>query len=272
MKRSSALLLTVLAMVICLQTETDAAACTCMSPKRPTCEVWWQTSAIFVGRVTRIRTVSEETSDGRRVAKLATLRVRERWQGVQGEREVVVGTGAGGGDCGFEFEQGKTYLVYASQSTTNGRLETGICSRTALVEQAAADLTYLRLVETADKIVSLYGMVYRDRQALEPGTRADEQLDPGGPMPGVEITIQELTTAGNGTAQTLTSDTEGWYEFDELRPGRYEIRLSGPDIGANDRWRFRIPVGPACIWRNIIVDPLPPGDQDGAAAPPHEDP
>lgn len=272
MKRGSALLVSVLAMVIGLQAETDAAACTCMSPKRPTCEVWWQTSAIFVGRVTRIRTVSENTSDGRRVSKQVTLRVGERWQGLQGERDVVVRTGAGGGDCGFEFEQGKTYLVYAGQSTTSAQLETGICSRTALVEQAAADLAYLRQLETADKIVSLYGMVYRDRQALQPGMFPDDQFDPGGPLPGVEITIQELTADGSGTAQTLTSDTEGWYQFEQLHPGRYEIRLAGADIGANDRWRFRIPVGPACIWRNIIVDPRHRGYQDDPTAPPRADP
>ena len=41
-----------------------STACTCMSPKRPVCEVWWQTAAIFVGRVTQIRTIEDETSDG----------------------------------------------------------------------------------------------------------------------------------------------------------------------------------------------------------------
>lgn len=235
--------------------ERPGGTCTCMSPKRPTCEVWWQTSAIFVGRVTRIRTVSEQTSDGKKVSKLVNLRIDERWQGVQGLRDVEIGTGAGGGDCGFDFEQGETYLVYAGQSAVTGRLETGICTRTALISEAEADLAYLRALETADKVVSMYGMVYRERERLLPGLDPDRKLDPGGPLPGVQIDLRQLNTTGEGVEITTTTDSEGWYEIEELRPGRYEIRLTGEDVGPDGLWRFRIPVGPACIWRNIIVDP-----------------
>lgn len=238
-------------------TDAGTPSCTCMSPKRPTCEVWWQTSAIFVGRVTSIRTVTEDTADGKRVSRRVTLRVAERWQGVQGQRDVVVATGAGGGDCGFQFEQGETYLVYGNQSSTSGHLETGICSRTSLVDDAADDIAYLRGLATADKIVSLYGMVYRERQAAAIGDDSGAPPDPGGPMAHVDIAIEDLTAASITPVQTITSDGEGWYEFEGLSPGRYEISLRGTTIQENDRWRFRIPTGPACIWRNIIVDPLP---------------
>ncbi len=229
--------------------------CTCMSPKRPPCEVWWQTSAIFIGRVTRIRTVHEDTSEGRRVSRLVTLRVAERFQGVSGQRDVDVATGAGGGDCGFDFEQGETYLVYANESVATGRLETGICSRTAPVAEARQDLDYLRALDTADKVVSLYGMVYRDAERPEPGEPWRDDLDPGGPLPDVEIELVRLDADGGPAPRTARSDAEGWYEFHRLQPGRYEIRLHGPGIPEEDRWRFRIPVAPACIWRNIIVEP-----------------
>ena len=41
---------------------------------------------------------------------------------------LAVGTGMGGGDCGFAFRRGETYLVYASGAPD--ALLTGICQRT----------------------------------------------------------------------------------------------------------------------------------------------
>ena len=47
-----------------------------------------------------------------------------------------VDTGSGGGDCGFNFAVGSTYLVFAHRQPTKGRLSTGICSRTSLASWA----------------------------------------------------------------------------------------------------------------------------------------
>jgi len=235
-----------------------APACTCMSPKRPVCEVWWQTSAIFVGRVTRIRTVEDDADEGRRVSKIVTMRVQERFLGLEREREVEVRTGAGGGDCGFDFQRNRNYLVYAGRSVMTGRLETGICSRTALEEQAQEDLEYLRGIGSAEKIVNLYGMVFRDQQTLPFGKDTDKELDPGGPLAGVTV---RLTI--DGVEHTVVSDSEGWYELDGLPPGDYEVQLEGPGVPppASDEedepWRIRVPLAPACVWRNIVVPALP---------------
>jgi hypothetical protein len=226
------------------------AACTCMSPKRPACEMWWQTSAVFVGRAIRIRTVNEETADGLRVSKIVTLRVAERFQGASGEREIEVRTGAGGGDCGFDFRQNQNYLVYAARSALTGRLETGICTRTARVEDAAPDLEYLRGLADAEPVVSLYGMVYRDREAIPFGAELDRALDPGGPLPGVSIFIE-----GRRDSYQATADEFGWYEIEGLSTGRYEIRMEGPDADPDERWIFRIPLAPACIWHDVIAVP-----------------
>ncbi|HJO05559.1 MAG TPA: hypothetical protein QGG47_16450 [Acidobacteriota bacterium] len=236
------------------------ARCTCMSPKRPACEVWWQTAAIFIGRVTRLRTVSEEV-DGEVVVKiLATLRVQEQWRGAEGQREVIVATGAGGGDCGFQFATNRTYLVYANQSARTGRYETGICSRTALARDAEIDLAYLRGLETAKKVVSLYGMVYRERQQVPLNAQSNPEirrrLDPGGPVSGVTISLEMAAD----DHRTYMSDGDGWFEISDLPIGEYVVRLDAPQIEDTARWRLRIPVAPACIWRNLIVEPLPLDD------------
>lgn len=232
-----------------------ASACTCMSPKRPVCEVWWQTAAVFVGRVTRLRTIEDETANGLNTRKVATFRIIENFLGIpRREREVQVRTGSGGGDCGFDFERDRTYLVYASRSALTNQLETGICSRTAPMEDAEADLAYLRGREDAEPLVSLYGMVYRERQTPEFGKDPDGPMDPGGPLADLELTLQ-----GEGDEKVTATDEEGWYEFHGLAPGTYEFFLHAPDIPETERWTVRLPLAPACAWHDLIVPPRPTG-------------
>ena len=64
------------------------------------------------------------------------------YRGAQ-QKNTRIRTGVGGGDCGFEFEVGKQYLVYAFAGES-GQWETGICSGTARLEESKANLSYLR--------------------------------------------------------------------------------------------------------------------------------
>src|SRR5260370_820506 len=58
------------------------------------------------------------------------------------DKHVKVRTGLGGGDCGFDFETSKKYLVFAYQDDS-GELSTRIFSSTALLEESEANLAYL---------------------------------------------------------------------------------------------------------------------------------
>ncbi len=71
-----------------------------------------------------------------------SLGVSRSYRGVQ-DKNIQVRTGLGGGDCGFDFEVGKQYLVFASKDES-GRLSTGICDGTTLLEERQASLSYLR--------------------------------------------------------------------------------------------------------------------------------
>ncbi len=70
-----------------------------------------------------------------------TFTVQEYWKGVFSE-PLVLHTGQGGGDCGFTFEEGKSYLIYA-YADDNDDLHANICSRTALLSDAEEDLAKL---------------------------------------------------------------------------------------------------------------------------------
>lgn len=71
-----------------------------------------------------------------------TFAVRKAWKGVSSRRQTLV-TGRGGGDCGFEFQPGIDYLVYAYPPGQDG-CQTNICTRTREAEYAAEDLAYLQ--------------------------------------------------------------------------------------------------------------------------------
>lgn len=71
--------------------------------------------------------------------------VQNVWKGTD-QTEFIVMTNAGGDTaCGFDFQAGESYLVYAYKiENTNGvEWHTSTCSRTALLASASADLTQL---------------------------------------------------------------------------------------------------------------------------------
>jgi hypothetical protein len=67
--------------------------------------------------------------------------VEKLWKGVLPE-EISIVTGRGNGDCGYRFEVGGSYLVYAYGSDESS-LSTNICQRTAKLSVAQADLKVL---------------------------------------------------------------------------------------------------------------------------------
>lgn len=98
-----------------------AYACSCVMPGTPQ-EEMVNAEAVFSGKVLEI----EESGYGYDV----TLQVLEAWKGVD-ETTIQVHTGMGGGDCGFNFEEGREYVVYTSSS--EGEFEVYSCSLTGLL-------------------------------------------------------------------------------------------------------------------------------------------
>lgn len=111
-----------------------AVACTCV-PNPPPREALEQADAVFVGEVVGI-----EELGGEFPLRRVTLRVERPFKGVFVETVAVL-TAQGEIGCGFPFERGLRYLVYAYQD--GGALHASFCSRTARLEDAEADLIAL---------------------------------------------------------------------------------------------------------------------------------
>jgi hypothetical protein len=73
--------------------------------------------------------------------------VKNAWKGAKTTYLTVRG-GAGSGDCGYIFSQGKQYVVYSREWA--GNLYTSNCSRTNEITQASEDLSYLQTLPESE--------------------------------------------------------------------------------------------------------------------------
>ncbi|MEZ7170600.1 hypothetical protein [Sporosarcina sp. OR05] len=118
----------------------EVSACSCVMPPPPE-EALLDAEAVFSGEVIKI-VDNKNLLNG--YGFTVYFAVDESWKGVE-QSEVSVTTGYHDGDCGFPFEVGQSYLVYASLGDMNNKstLSTSICQRTTNLSNAAEDLNEL---------------------------------------------------------------------------------------------------------------------------------
>ncbi len=115
-----------------------ANACSCIPPEPPL-EAKERAAAVFAGRVESIEQ-SDWLMQGGADPVIVRMTVSDVWKGPENQN-VTIRTARDSAACGYSFEEGKAYLVYAHESD-NG-LATGICERTALLSDAEEDVKEL---------------------------------------------------------------------------------------------------------------------------------
>jgi len=129
----------------------QALACDCAAPP-PVREAKEKAAAVFVGEVISIKTVRGDYS------REVTLKVTKTWKGVLSS-QITIMTGGG---CGYFFEEGKSYLIYAYGDKE--KPATGICSRTtaAGTEKADRDIKILNKLKKEGLEANVGLTVFRD--------------------------------------------------------------------------------------------------------------
>ena len=203
---ATALLLTLVALTF---QPAVADACKCAKPGAP-CDAVFRADAVFLGRVLSIEPIDPqkpELGSGR-----VELLVQEAYRGTDGTVMSVVS-----GDCGYPFQVGETYLVYANRA--NGVLTTSSCSRTRPLAQAAEDLKYARSLAgiPPDAATRVAGKVLL--------------MDPMRPATSAPAIIPRVTvTAINDDVRLSTfTNSAGEYVLRGLAPGKYEVRAEPPE-------------------------------------------
>jgi len=201
----------------------DAAACSC-GPVGPPCEAFWKVDAVFVGRVlataeqpSRPWKPGEPSPFGLGVK--VTLAIVERLAGDSGDEPTIeITTGRSDGDCGYRFEVGGDYVVYARKTEGRALMSTDICTRTRPVSQAADDLRYGRQLGTASQSGA---QVSGTLKHIERGPTGQFQVDE--PMPDVPVRLTR-----EGWADETRTGQDGAFLFTGLAPGDYEVDAQTP--------------------------------------------
>ena len=149
-------------LIVQFASPSSVSACSCIQPGSPI-EVFRGSGAVFIGKVTSISPNSSlaisllvRMFDAINLHPTylyterfwgydVTFAVHKSWKNVS-TTSVTVHTGSGGGDCGYPFNQGDDYLVYAYEWKDS--LGTGSCSRTTEISGATEDLSYLNTIPT----------------------------------------------------------------------------------------------------------------------------
>lgn len=130
----------------------------------------------------------------------------------RGDETDVVMTGMGGGDCGYHFRVGTRYLIEAYRRPSDGRLETGICSHTRPIDEAAGFLAYLESLSRPSTGGRLWGSVTTWSMAL-----------------GTARALEHAQVRVHGASEhTATIGPSGRFMFEALPPGRYTISVELP--------------------------------------------
>jgi hypothetical protein len=126
------------------------------------------------------------------------------------------------GDCGYNFQQGETYLVYAASDEASPTLETGACTPTKRLSDAGADLPFLYFYkENPASAGHLEGIAISDPKVLlNPPDDRDPVLSP---MPGLIIGLRSADSV-----RYSNSGAQGRFVFDGLSPGSYTLRAWAP--------------------------------------------
>jgi hypothetical protein len=197
------------ALMVWMLAPSAARACDCVNAGPP-CKALANTPTVFVGRALKIAAAV----NGYRPV---TFEVAQAYRGMT-EKTAEVHTGAGGGDCGYEFREGATYLVYAAPQAETGKLYTGICQRTRPLSDATDDIEFLTRKDDPTRGAGIEGDVLALTRDAQNNTSVT------GPMPGITVTI-----SGISVRRTAVTRTDGHFHIRGLDPGAYRVSPMLPD-------------------------------------------
>ena len=143
------------------------------------------------------------------------FKVKEAFLGSEKDKNITISTGFGFGDCGYPFETGETYLVYAYGYEETNAFSTSICTRTRpLGPVTNEDLTFLRGLPSAQDGATITGTISRY-------LRSSLEKDPIEPAPDLSLRIEKVD--GEKKTYSVKTDANGNYSVAGLLTGNYRV-------------------------------------------------
>jgi hypothetical protein len=125
------------------------------------------------------------------------------------------------GDCGYDFQLGETYLVYANNEEGADYYFTSSCMRTKRLSDAGEDLGYLYFYKNQPEASSrLDGFTTSDRKSQLAMDAMHEPAAIGSPVSGLILQLQS-----DRFTHYAESDSGGRFLFDGLPTGTYQLSV-----------------------------------------------
>ncbi len=125
------------------------------------------------------------------------------------------------GDCGFDFQLGETYLVFANNEEGADYSFTSTCMRTKRLSEAGEDLGYLFFYKNQpDASSRIEGFATSDRKSQLAIDPLHEPTAIGSPVSGIILQLQ-----ADHLTRYAESDSNGRFLFDGLPNGNYQLSV-----------------------------------------------
>jgi hypothetical protein len=123
------------------------------------------------------------------------------------------------GDCGFDFQPGETYLVFANSEESTDYIFTGSCTRTRRLSEAGEDLAYLFFYKNDPKqSARLVGFATSEARSQSDFDPSHEPENIRSPVPDALIELRS-----DDLVRYTQSDKSGRFLFDGLPKGDYRV-------------------------------------------------
>jgi hypothetical protein len=166
------------------------------------------------------------------------IRVLRSYRG-QAKGTVKVMTGLSGGDCGFDFETGKQYLIYASEVGPY-TFFTSICTGTASLEEAGPALRLLRgEAPTADDLLNPRSYYEKVQPKFTATACGKVTRDDGTPASKISVDITQVRDEPfppKSASDPNLSKPDGTFCISGISPGRYVLTADTLDFDHDLRW------------------------------------
>ncbi len=206
-------------------TVSEVSACTC-SDSRTVLDAFATSPIVVSARLDSFEELDRSVADKNVYRTMAAVMTVEKvYKGTLKTGQVIRMLNGGGGDCTTVFLRekiGQRFLFYTGPAIRIGGLKgmlhlVGKCSRSARIEEAAPDLTYLD-----------------DRTKLTGKTRLSGTIKRFGPNPPSLANIK-VTVSGRNFERVAETDERGFFELWDLPAGQYQVAFNVPNgtkIGA----------------------------------------
>jgi len=200
-----------------------AWACSCAGHPSAK-DAWLDSPLVFAGFIDKTdpKIIDERNMSGE---QSAWVRVKEPFKGVKTDQVLELRDQFS--SCFGGFREGSALLLYLHPGQKQGTWAVWACHRSRPISDAADDLKFLRGLPASARGNRVSGTVELWEDDLVKGFHLNRVI------PGVRV----RAIGDSGAYETFT-DAQGLYEFRDLQPGTYTIKIEYPK-----GTRLRFPIG-----------------------------